>query len=168
MIRNAHYRLLEATVKDETTGRNSRTLGEAHGVGPGEYGVRMTLSAPRLKHASLPEVQMKAREVCTSVQPSSGLSTYSQVMISCAYCGKPSTMTIVSNPHHVCLDHALEFWTGFLGCAVHPLEPCVKHEGTCSCGACEEASAASRRVTAIAAAGPSPRNDDRFVMSLAS
>jgi hypothetical protein len=89
-------------------------------------------------------------------------------MISCAYCGKPSTMTIVSNTHRVCLDHALEFWTGFLGWAVHPLEPCVKREGTCGCGACEEASAAFRRVTAIAIAGPSPRNDDRFVMSLAS
>ena len=38
----------------------------------------------------------------------------------------------MSNPHQVCLEHALEFWTGLLRYAVYPLEPCVKQERMCT------------------------------------
>lgn len=77
-------------------------------------------------------------------------------------------MKIVSNPDQVCFEHALEFWTGLLGYAVYPLDPCVKQERTCTCRSCEELSASCLRVAAIAAAGPSPGNHERFRMRLAS
>ena len=35
-------------------------------------------------------------------------------MTICSYCKRPATDTIVANPHRVCLEHALEFWTGLL------------------------------------------------------
>ena len=74
-------------------------------------------------------------------------------------------MTIVSNPQRVCFEHALEFWTGLLVHAVDPVEPCVKQERVCTCRLCEAMSAACRRATAIAAAGPSPWNHERFPMA---
>jgi hypothetical protein len=41
-------------------------------------------------------------------------------------------MRIVSNPEHVCFDHALEFWTGLLVYAREHSDPRVKHERLCS------------------------------------
>ena len=35
-------------------------------------------------------------------------------MITCAYCGRPATMRIISVPDRVCTQHGLEFWTGLL------------------------------------------------------
>jgi hypothetical protein len=35
-------------------------------------------------------------------------------MMSCAYCGQRATVEIPSTPSHVCLTHAIEFWTGLL------------------------------------------------------
>lgn len=32
----------------------------------------------------------------------------------CAYCGRPATLKIASNPDDVCFEHAVEFWTGLL------------------------------------------------------
>jgi hypothetical protein len=106
-------------------------------------------------------------------------------MIRCAYCDRPATMRIVSYPEFVCLEHAVEFWTGLLGYARDRSEPLVEHEGLCSCQSCidlsvssrraaaveaatEESSASNRRVMAIAAAGPSPSEDERYPISLAS
>ena len=43
-------------------------------------------------------------------------------------------MKIVSNPQHVCFEHAVEFWTGLLANAVFPLEPCVKQESARAAG----------------------------------
>ena len=77
-------------------------------------------------------------------------------------------MKIVSTPQQVCLEHALEFWTGLLVYARNSSEPCVKHEGLCTCRSCEESSASCRRALAIAAAGPSPRDHERFPIRLAS
>jgi len=54
-----------------------------------------------------------------SAQPSSGRLIYTPAMItSCAYCGHAATETIPSVPEHVCLLHAVEFWTGLLAYAV--------------------------------------------------
>jgi len=89
-------------------------------------------------------------------------------MVCCAYCGEPATLRIVSNPEQVCLVHALEFWTGLLNYVRDHSAPCVKHEGNCSCRACEEMNAAFVRARAIAAAGPAPQDDDRFQIRLAS
>ena len=89
-------------------------------------------------------------------------------MVCCAYCGEPATLKIISNPDQVCLEHALEFWTGVLDYVRHNADACVKHEGVCSCRACEELSAAYRRARAIAAAGPSPQDHERFQIRLAS
>lgn len=86
----------------------------------------------------------------------------------CAYCGQPATMKIVSNPEHVCFEHALEFWTGLLVYATDHSGPCVRHERLCTCRSCEESSASSRRAIAIAIAGPSPRDHERLPMRLAS
>ena len=35
-------------------------------------------------------------------------------MTNCAYCGQRGTLEIPSTPSHVCLTHAIEFWTGLL------------------------------------------------------
>ena len=89
-------------------------------------------------------------------------------MVCCAYCGEQATLKIVSNPEQVCLEHALEFWRALLVYATDRSEPCVTHEGECTCRSCQESSASSRRASAIAAAGPPPRDDERFSIRLAS
>jgi hypothetical protein len=89
-------------------------------------------------------------------------------MLGCPYCGQQATMKIVSNPEQVCLEHALEFWTGLLVYARDRSEPCVKHEGVCTCWSCKEISASYRRAVAIAAAGPPPPDDERLPIRLAS
>jgi hypothetical protein len=77
-------------------------------------------------------------------------------------------MKIVSNPEQVCFEHALEFWTGLLAYARDRSDPRVKHERLCTCRACEELSASNLRAIAIAAAGPSPRDHERYLIRLAS
>jgi hypothetical protein len=75
-------------------------------------------------------------------------------------------MLIVSNPEPVCLEHGLEFWTGLLSYVRDRRQDlCVKDERLCSCRSCEELGA---RATAIAAAGPSPQDHERFRIRLAS
>jgi hypothetical protein len=86
----------------------------------------------------------------------------------CAYCAQPATMKIVSTPEQVCLEHALEFWTGLLVYATDRSEPCVKLEGVCTCWSCQESSASYLRASAIAAAGPAPRDHEPFQIRLAS
>jgi hypothetical protein len=88
--------------------------------------------------------------------------------MSCAYCGRPATMSIVSTPPQVCLEHALEFWTGLLAYATDRSEPCVRTEGVCPCWLCQESNASYRRALAIAAAGPPPPDHERFPIRLAS
>jgi hypothetical protein len=77
-------------------------------------------------------------------------------------------MRIVSNPEGVCVEHGLEFWTGLLVYARHPLEPCVKHERLCGCRLCEELSASYQRTVAIAVSGRSPGCGESFSVRLAS
>ncbi len=77
-------------------------------------------------------------------------------------------MKIVSNPQEVCFEHALEFWTGLLAYAKDRSDPCVKHERLCTCRSCEELTAFNLRTFAIAAAGSSPGDHERFSIRLAS
>jgi hypothetical protein len=87
-------------------------------------------------------------------------------MMCCAYCSQPATMQIVSNPERVCLEHALEFWTGLLVYAKDHSDPCVRQERLCSCRWCEVVSAPGR--LSIAAAGLSPRDEAHVQIRLAS
>ena len=77
-------------------------------------------------------------------------------MLCCAYCEQEATMRIVSNPEQVCLEHAMEFWTGLLAYARDISDSCVKQERLCTCRACDELSASYLRASAIAIAGPAP------------
>jgi len=86
----------------------------------------------------------------------------------CAYCRHEGTTRIVSTTQRVCLEHALEFWTGLLAFAMECTERCVKHQGLCSCRSCEESSASTQRAIAIAAAGPPPPDHQSFSIRLAS
>ena len=77
-------------------------------------------------------------------------------------------MRIVSNPEQVCLEHAMEFWTGLLVYARGTSDICVKQERLCTCRACEELSASYLRASAIAVAGPAPLDHEHFSIRLAS
>jgi hypothetical protein len=63
-------------------------------------------------------------------------------------------MTIISNPAQVCVEHALEFWTGLLvyGAKDHS-DLCVGHERLCTCRSC---------ATLKARESASHRNRDRL------
>ena len=87
-------------------------------------------------------------------------------MMSCAYCGQKATTSVVSNPHQVCLAHAVEYWTGLLNYVTDRANPCVKRAEACGCRRCEAARRASRRGAAIAAAGPCPTNHAPFQTSV--
>ena len=77
-------------------------------------------------------------------------------------------MKILSNPEQVCFTHALEFWNGLLFYGTTCSDPRLKHERSCACQSCEELGASYLRAIAIAAAGPSPRDHERFAIRLAS
>ena len=87
--------------------------------------------------------------------------SYPLDMNSCAYCGKPSTMKIVSVPQDVCAAHGVEFWTGLLAYAREQSAPCRKHNQAGLCRACDEDEALLLREVAIRMAGPSPSPPDR-------
>ena len=82
-------------------------------------------------------------------------------MNSCAYCGKPSTMKIISVPQDVCAAHGVEFWTGLLAYAREQSAPCRKHNQAGLCRACDEDEALLLREVAIRMAGPAPSPPDR-------
>jgi hypothetical protein len=103
------------------------------------------------------------------VQLSSPRADYSRPMaVCCAYCEGPATLKIVAIPEDVCLEHAVEFWSGLLDYVRAHSEPCVKHEELCTCRACEDLRESYVRARAIAAAGPAPVEDERFQIRLAS
>ena len=89
-------------------------------------------------------------------------------MTSCSYCNKPATATILANPHRVCLEHAVEFWTGLLDYTRGRSGPCVKHEMMCECPLCLEMDASLLRASAIAGASASPGDHVGFSIGLAS
>ena len=88
--------------------------------------------------------------------------------MTCPYCAKPATATIIANPHRVCAEHALEYWTGLVGYARGRSGRCVKLETWCSCPLCEELDSSRLRVAAISSVGPSPGDHVGFAMPLAS
>jgi hypothetical protein len=89
-------------------------------------------------------------------------------MTLCPYCAQPATMRIVAQPERVCVEHAMEFWTGLLAYAKDRSGPCVKGEQWCGCRSCEELAESYVRSHAIAAAGRSPRDHEPFPLRLAS
>ena len=89
-------------------------------------------------------------------------------MTTCAYCAQEATVTIVSTPSQVCLEHALEFWTGLLAYTRDRSAQCVKDEMPCTCPVCEEVSESRLRRAAIASVGPSPGDHVDFPVRLAS
>jgi hypothetical protein len=89
-------------------------------------------------------------------------------MTTCSYCCKPATLTIVSTPHRVCLEHALEFWTGLLDYTHGRSGPCVKHQEFCTCALCEELTAAQVRAFALKDMPASPGDHVGFAMPIAS
>jgi len=52
--------------------------------------------------------------VSQTVQLSLGGFASVKDMKVCSYCGKPATVRIFSDPEQVCVQHAIEFWTGLL------------------------------------------------------
>ncbi len=89
-------------------------------------------------------------------------------MISCAYCGQPATLRILSVPEQVCSTHAREFWTGLLGYVRGLSATCVKHERLCSCPACEQDSMSQLKAVAVIAVGKSPKDHESFALPIAS
>jgi hypothetical protein len=89
-------------------------------------------------------------------------------MTTCSYCARPATTSIVATPHRVCLEHAVEFWTGLLEYTRGRSGPCVKNETVCACAACEDADSGRRRSFAIRSVGPSPGDHVDFSIALAS
>ena len=89
-------------------------------------------------------------------------------MTTCPYCQQPATMTILATPDRVCLEHALEFWTGLVGYTRGRSAPCVKHQERCGCPLCEEQHAAQLRAFALKNATPSPGDHVGFAMPIAS
>jgi hypothetical protein len=89
-------------------------------------------------------------------------------MITCAYCARPATTTIVANPHRVCLEHAVEFWSGLLDYTRGRSAACVKHVALCECPACEQMEAERLRAFALSRVGPSPGDHVDFGIALAS
>jgi hypothetical protein len=77
-------------------------------------------------------------------------------------------MTIISSPHQVCLEHAIEFWTGLLAYTHDRSGRCVKDEMLCACAVCDEASASQLRAAAIVGVGRSPGDHEGFKIGLAS
>jgi hypothetical protein len=89
-------------------------------------------------------------------------------MVICAYCKRPATDTIVAIPHRVCLEHAVEFWTGLLRYSQGRSGPCVKDTTLCACAACEARSEAEMRSRTLRSARPSPGDHEDFAIGLAS
>ena len=74
----------------------------------------------------------------------------------CSYCDEQAVSEIPANPGAVCLEHALEFWTGLLTYVraqqSEPSEPLASHA---TCAVCKELSASRvQTIAAVEAAGP--------------
>ena len=89
-------------------------------------------------------------------------------MTMCSYCKRPATHTIVAVPPQVCLEHAVEFWTGLLGYTQGRSGPCVKDTMPCACAACEELAESQVLAFAISGVRPSPGDHEDFAIGLAS
>jgi hypothetical protein len=88
-------------------------------------------------------------------------------MTLCSYCAQPATVSIIANPHRVCLEHATEFWTGLLD-YTRERSGCVKDHTLCECRGCEDHASGRERSLAISSVGPSPGDHVDFAIALAS
>jgi hypothetical protein len=86
----------------------------------------------------------------------------------CSYCQRPATHTIVAIPHRVCIEHAVEFWTGLLGYTQGRSGACMKDTMPCACAACEELTEAKVPPFPIRSVRPSPGDHEDFAIRLAS
>jgi hypothetical protein len=68
---------------------------------------------------------------------------------------------IPSNPEHVCRTHAVEFWTGLMAYVKDRSDPGETQDTPCTCEACNQLSAVSARLTAVAAGGAAPQGAER-------
>ena len=89
-------------------------------------------------------------------------------MATCSYCNQPATTMIIATTPRVCLEHALEFWTGLLAYTRGRSGACVKNQEECSCPLCAELAAEQMRRAAIASTRRSPGDHEAFTIRLAS
>jgi hypothetical protein len=89
------------------------------------------------------------------------------------YCEREATSMIVSNAEHVCLAHAIEFWTGLLDYAQDNRCCFVKLEQLCTCPSCEDERLAKSYLRDLAVidlaamdVGASPRDDEHSPIRL--
>jgi hypothetical protein len=76
-------------------------------------------------------------------------------MMRCCYCEDRAEVIIPSTPGHVCLAHAIEYWTGLSTYVKQLSEPRQAEATSCKCWECNQLSA---RRAAIAA--PRPASHD--------
>ena len=77
-------------------------------------------------------------------------------------------MNIISNPGRVCIDHAVEFWTGVLAYSHARAGVCIKADEVCSCPRCLEMAEAFVKQEALKTAKASPGDHEDFRIGLAS
>ena len=78
-------------------------------------------------------------------------------MAYCTYCDEWAVIDIPANPSPVCLEHAVEFWTGLLTYAREHSEQAEPLKTHAACAICNELSAArARTMDAVDVAGPAP------------
>jgi hypothetical protein len=82
-------------------------------------------------------------------------------MAYCSYCHEWAVLDIPANPSAVCLEHAVEFWTGLLTYAREHSEHAEPLKTHAACAICKELSAVrTRTMDAAGAAGPAPARPD--------
>ena len=89
-------------------------------------------------------------------------------MVTCPYCQRSATVKVPSTPERVCIEHALEFWTGLLRYSSGRSGPCVKNERTCGCPLCEELTESPLRTVTAAPSGEASRDHEAFALPVAS
>jgi len=78
-------------------------------------------------------------------------------MAYCSYCDEQAVVDIPAYPSQVCLEHAVEFWTGVLTYARERSEHAKPLKTHATCAICKELSAARiRTMDAVDVAVPAP------------
>jgi hypothetical protein len=89
-------------------------------------------------------------------------------MTTCPYCTQPATMNIISNPGRVCVDHAVEFWTGVLAYSHARAGVCIKADQMCACPRCVEMAEDFVNAEALKRASALPGDHEDFGIQIAS
>jgi hypothetical protein len=77
-------------------------------------------------------------------------------------------MTIISTPSRVCVDHAIEFWTGVLGYSHARAGVCIRNEKECTCPRCVEMAEEFAKAAALLRVAPSRADRADFAIGIAS